>query len=203
VDTSSHYRTAATATGVWAHELLSAAPDVPITDAVDDITAVVEDTGVPLTGYARSSGGFTSSVLLVRDPSITHGVPDVPDCERAARALAAGGRWRSEGQLIRASILVAVGLREGYDPAARVHAADELEQRVLRAGAVWAGWEVELISARPQPDGGVQLYHEPGVLTFADWEQLPVLAAIAHDLGQHRFVTHDWLAGRTTAYRHR
>lgn len=195
------YRWAADATGVWAHQFLSAVPDVSVADVADEIAALAGRTRVPLTAYARTGGSdFSSSLLLVRDPSVTHGTPAPADCERAAAQLAAGGNWHSQGQMIRSAVLVAIGLREGYDPSARVHTFAEFEQRVLRDLRVWSGMSAELISARPQPGGAVQIYHEPGALTFADWEHLPTLATIADDFAQDRFVTHDWLAHRTTAY---
>ncbi|WP_328447429.1 hypothetical protein [Amycolatopsis sp. NBC_00438] len=156
---------------------------------------------MPLTAYARTGGSdFSSSLLLVRDPSVTHGTPALADCERAATQLAAGGNWHSQGQMVRSAVLVAIGLREGYNPGARVRTFAEFEQRVLHNLGVWSGMSAELISARRLPDRAVQVYREPGALTFADWEHLPALAAIADDFGQDRFVTHDWLAHRTTAY---
>jgi hypothetical protein len=202
VDASTPYRAAASAPGVWVPQLLSTHPAVAIADVVADVAAVSVHSGVPLTAYARTTGGYASSMLLARDPSVTHGVPDVSDCERAAAMLAAIGRWGSESDFARSSILVALGLREGYDPGARVHTLAEFRARMLRDCGMWTGWPAELISARPQPDGTAQLYHEPGVLVLADWDQLAALAAIAHEFGQDRFVTHDWVAGRTTAYRH-
>ncbi|WP_328447431.1 hypothetical protein [Amycolatopsis sp. NBC_00438] len=39
------YRWAADATGVWAHQFLSAAPDVPVADVVDEIAALAGRTG--------------------------------------------------------------------------------------------------------------------------------------------------------------
>ena len=84
MDASTPYRAAASATGVWA-QFLSNAPSFPIADVVEEIAAVSVATGVPLTAYARSTTGrITSSLLLARDPSVTHGVPAVADCERAA-----------------------------------------------------------------------------------------------------------------------
>ncbi|SEB48722.1 hypothetical protein SAMN04489727_2127 [Amycolatopsis tolypomycina] len=198
---ASPYVVAVNAPGVWVHELLSAEPFFPIADVVEEIAAVSQDTGVPLTAYARSTNGITSSLLLVRDPSRTHGTPGIADCERAAAALAARGTWLSRGQDARSCMLLALGLREGYDPAARVHSPDEVINRVLSKGQVWCGWPAELISARPQPDGPAQVYHEPGVLAFTDFDQMPTLAAIAHDLRQDRFVIHNWLTGWTTAFR--
>lgn len=198
------YQVSATAAGVWVHELCSVEPYRPIADVVEEIAAVSVATGVPLTGYARSTGGLMmSSLLLVRDPSRTHGVPEIAACEGAAVALAGRGTWRSRGRDTRSCMLLALGLREGYDPAARVHSPDEVVNRVLHKGQVWCGWPAELISARPQPDGTAQIYHEPGLLAFTDAAQLATLAAIAHDLGQDRFVVHDWLGGVTVAYRHR
>ncbi|WP_103338753.1 hypothetical protein [Amycolatopsis sp. CA-126428] len=203
MDASGHYVGAANARGVWVHQLLSTAPFFPIADVVTEIAAVSVATGVPLTAYARStSGRITSSLLLVRDPSITHGTPDIADCERAAAALAARGNWVSQGQDVRSCMLLALGLREGYDPAAaRVHTWTEVTDPVLGKGEVWCGWPAELISARPQPDGTAQVYHEPGVLAFTDFDQLPTLTAIAFDLRQDRLVIHNWLTGWTTAYR--
>lgn len=196
------YVEAANAPGVWVHKLITTAPPFcPIADLVEEIAAVSQDTGVPLTAYAHSSDGITAGLLLVRDPSITHGAPDIADCEHAAAALAARGTWISWGQLRESSIMVAIGLREGYDPAARVHSHEDFTDRVLHAGRLWSGWPAELISARPQPDGTAQVYHEPGVLTFTDWDQLDTIAEIAHDFRQDRFVVHNWLTGWTTAFR--
>ncbi|MEV7097564.1 hypothetical protein AB0M80_32405 [Amycolatopsis sp. NPDC051045] len=201
VNTVGSYHRAATTAGVWAHQLAPAVvPGVPVAEVVNGIAALSVRTGVPLTGYARTRGGFVSSLLLVRDPSVTHGVPKRHDCERAAAELAAGGDWRSDGQVIRSAVLVALGLREGYDPGARVHTLAEFKRRLARGCSVWTGMPAELISARPMPGGDVQLYHEPGVLTFAAEEGLPALAMVAHDFGQRRFVVHDWLADRTTAF---
>jgi hypothetical protein len=200
VDTFSLYRQAATTAGVWAHQLRPA-KELPVAEVVDRLAALSVRTGVPLTGYARTSGGLVSSLLLVRDPSVTHGVPERHDCERAAAELAAGGGWRSDGQVVRSAALVALGLREGYDPGARVHTVAELKRRVHRGCGAWTGVPAELISARPMAGGDVQLYNEPGVLLFADGDGLPALATIAHELGQLRFVVHDWVAGRTTAFR--
>ncbi|MBE1502684.1 hypothetical protein H4696_009784 [Amycolatopsis lexingtonensis] len=194
------YRATARAPGVWAHQLLNTAPSAPLADVVGEIAAMSVATGEPITAYARTIGGFIPSVLLARDPSVTHGVPDVSDCERVAAALAAGDRWHSAGQVVHSVALVAIGLREGYDPAARVHTLAEFRERLLRDTGRWSGWPAELISARPQPDGTAQVYHEPGVLTFADDGQLLALAAIACDFGQERFVAHDWNTYRTTAY---
>lgn len=202
MDASRRYVGAANARGVWVHQMLSTAPFFPIADVVEEIAAVAVSTGVPLTAYARSTDErITSSLLLVRDPSITHGTPDIADCERAAVALSARGTWLSRGQDIRPCMLLALGLREGYDPAARVHSPDEVAARVLSNGEVWCGWPAELISARPQPDDTAAVYHEPGVLAFTDFDQLRTLTAIAHDLRQERFVIHNWLTGFTTAYR--
>lgn len=197
--TFSFYRRAATAVGVWAHQLRPA-KRVPLAEAADRLAALSVHTGVPLTAYVPSREGFVASLLLVRDPSITHGAPEQDECERAAAELAAGGDWRSEGRLVRSATLVALGLREGYDPGARVHTLAEFRRRVLHGCSAWTGMPAELISARPMAGGSAQLYQEPGVLTFADGGELPALATIAHDFGQHRFVVHDWAADRTTAF---
>ncbi|MGW4829630.1 hypothetical protein ACWEOG_18755 [Amycolatopsis japonica] len=197
---TSAYREAAYAPGVWAHQLDSTSPSVPLADIADEITALTRRTGVPMTAYVRTTGTTAWQIVLVRDPSVTHGTPDPRDCERAARNLAATGRWQSRGQLARASALIAIGLREGYTPGNKLHTLAEFKTLHSRHLPVWTGGPAELISARPLPDGGARPYREPGVLTFTDPENLPAFAAIACELGQHRFVVHDWLTGWTVAY---
>ncbi|AGM10138.1 hypothetical protein [Amycolatopsis keratiniphila] len=197
---SFHYRETASAPGVWAHELHATAPLYPLAEVVDEIAELTGRTGVPMTAYALTTGHGSSWIRLVRDPSVSHGTPDPDDCERAARELVAGGRWRSGGRLVRSAVMVAVGLREGYAPGNRLHTYDAYRTLHERARSVWSGMPVELISARLKADGTVRTYREPGVVTICQPDDLPVHATIAHAFAQRRFVVHDWLADHTTAF---
>ncbi|MGW4826686.1 hypothetical protein ACWEOG_03820 [Amycolatopsis japonica] len=202
MSTLGHYHPAAFADGVWAQRLLSTAPYVPVDQIADALDATVGRTGVPLTAYVHTTGRVAGQMVLVRDPSVTHGAPDKDDCELAAFDFVRNGPWRNDGQIARAAVLVAMGLREGYAPDNRQRTFAEFLTEHERHRPVWAGHPAVLISARPQPDGEVQVYREAGVCSFADPDDLPVHAAIADAFGQHRFVVHNWLTGRVTAYRH-
>ncbi|MEU9687143.1 hypothetical protein [Amycolatopsis japonica] len=196
------YHPAAFADGVWTKQLLSTAPYVAVDEIAGALAATVGRTGVPLTAYAHTTGRVATRLVLVRDPSVTHGVPDEDDCEVAAFDFVRNGPWRNDGQMARAAVLVAMGLREGYAPGNRQRTYTEFRTEHDRHRGVWVGHPAVLISARPRPDGDVQVHREAGVCSFADPEDLPVHAAIADAFGQHRFVVHNWLTGRVTAYRH-
>ncbi|MGW1176156.1 hypothetical protein ACWD4P_20865 [Kitasatospora sp. NPDC002543] len=61
-------------------------------------------------------------------------------------------------------VLVALGLREGYDPAAPAHAPDEVAAHLRAAAATgWSCRPARLASAR-HLDGTVRWYEEDGIL---------------------------------------
>ncbi|ACU39397.1 hypothetical protein [Actinosynnema mirum] len=188
--TATDYRQAARAAGAWAVRLT---PDRPT--AAVGASALLEHLAsarLPLTGYVERRGDLLGEVLLARDPSVTHGTPSVGACKRVVSGLR-GWHIRPLEQ----GVLVAFGLREGYDEDGRVHRATEVAELLAPPTEVEERW---LVSARLVPGtASIRWWHEPCAVVTAPEQAVDRLDAVAAALGQHRYTITDWTRGHTTA----
>jgi hypothetical protein len=146
----------------------------------------------PLTAYASGSEDEIYSIILARDPSRTHGTPSPEDCDRAVREITAISHWTATYRTT--GSMVAMGLREGYDPDAHVWTIDEV--RAVCPGVPAAA--VHLLSARRTGDE-VQWWEEPCALLTPAAVDVELMDHLAHGMSQDRYTVTDWTAGRTHA----
>lgn len=146
--------------------------------------------------------GLVTQLILYRDPSRTRRTPTIPDCDEMADELAAVTAWgmvRGNPSTPQAPTLVALGLREGFDPTATEHSHSDVGRDVL---SMTAGWRpCRLMSARQVDDDHIEWHNEPGIVLHAPLQLLPTIATAAHRLGQIRFTVTDYVEGRTYALR--
>lgn len=181
------YTDVASAPDAWAVRLT---PTVPTT--MTAVRAMLELAApiAPLTAYAQGTAAQVYSVTLARDPSRTHGVPSVEDCERAVGEISAGGTWAVTPRV--SGVMVAMGLREGYATDSRVWTLPDL----LDLWPDTTGPEVTLVSAR-MVDGGMRWWEEPCVLLTPDAVDTGRLDEMADRMRQERYTITDHTNGRT------
>ncbi|MGW4829768.1 hypothetical protein ACWEOG_19450 [Amycolatopsis japonica] len=149
--------------------------------------------------------GYADRAALIRDPSATTGAPDIGAFNNLVFTLAGVHGWRPMPGAGRGQRLVAMlGLREGYDPAARVHTSGYVARHLYDVPGSGEALivDVHVMSAR-YLDGVRRIYQEPGVLIGGPTAILPAVTATAEALGQHRFVVIDRDQKRTYALRRR
>ncbi|WP_157876769.1 hypothetical protein [Streptomyces graminilatus] len=129
-----------------------------------------------------------AEVVLYRDPSRTYGTPDSSACDAAVRRLVAATGWAPESHQTLDGVLVGLGLREGYDAAAKAHSPQQVADRLLAASA--SGWScrtARLVSAR-LVDQTVRWYEETGVVVHAEVRLSAAIEAGAVSCAQDRYV---------------
>ena len=171
------YREVATAPGVWTLAVRFDTP-IPFPLLHSTLAEFSARHRFPVTAFAATEPDGVVGAALVRDPSITHGTPDLPVCEEAGAALLRETGWCSipppSGELL---MMAGIGLREGYAPHARIHHQDEVQDVLAEHEGRWSLLPVRLLSLRPLPDGSVQPYDEPGVMVTARTPGLPRITA--------------------------
>ncbi|RSM80564.1 hypothetical protein DL991_10655 [Amycolatopsis sp. WAC 01375] len=144
-----------------------------------------------------------TEIELHRDPSVTHGVPDVPRCWAAVRRLATETGWTASPHNARSmGILVGLGLREGYAPGAPQHEPSEVTSRLATAGTERTCHTARLVSAR-LVGSEVRDHDEVGVAVRGQADLLPVITELADRFAQDRFVVTDFTGRRTYAMKRR
>ncbi|MFF9638772.1 hypothetical protein ACF1D2_29860 [Streptomyces bacillaris] len=194
------YVEAASADGVWTQVLR-----VP--------NAAPEQVRRALAGLARTwpvaaflpgaDADPVAEVVLYRDPSRTHGTPDLPECDAAVRRLAAATGWTPQPSQTLTGVLVGLGLREGYDATAPTHSPEEVADHLLAVSP--SGWRcrtARLVSARLVGEA-VRWYEETGVVVEAETWLSPAIKAAATHCAQDRYVVTDGADGRTYALQQR
>ncbi|OLZ56096.1 hypothetical protein [Amycolatopsis keratiniphila] len=149
--------------------------------------------------------GYADRAALIRDPSATHGAPDIDAFRAMLSTLSGPHGWHPIPGAGPAQRLVAMlGRREGYDPAARVHTRGDVARHLYDVPGTGEALivDVHVMSAR-YLDGERRIYQEPGVLIGGPTSILPAVTATAATLGQHRFVVIDRDQKRTYALRRR
>ncbi|WP_367139419.1 hypothetical protein [Saccharothrix sp. HUAS TT1] len=196
--TTTTYTEVATAAGAWCcRVLLPETPFEAVCALLKDLTTV---TGTPVTAFLFGGcGDPVAELLLVRDPSRTHGTPEIALYESLAQRLTAETGWSlAPARAPHSGVLVGLGLREGYAPDAPHHAPAEVEQHLAGHGADWSCRTARLVSAR-LVDGAVQWYDEVGVVVHTPAEMAPTIERIAALFAQHRYVVTDFGSGSTRA----
>ncbi|WP_236787991.1 hypothetical protein [Amycolatopsis sp. GM8] len=192
------YTEIAHANGAWsARVLLPATPFETVCGLLKDLTA---HTGMPITAFQFGGDGDpVDELLLVRDPSRTHGTPEVREYETLATRLTAETGWPvASAHSPRDGILVGLGLREGFEPGAPQHSLTEVEQHLAERGTCWRCRAARLVSAR-LVGGDVQWYDEVGAVVEAPAEMTPVIEQMAGTFRQDRFVVTNFSNGWTRA----
>ncbi|MFJ6774620.1 hypothetical protein ACIQOV_27295 [Kitasatospora sp. NPDC091257] len=102
-------------------------------------------------------GEPVTELTLSRDPSRTHGTPGVLECDAAVRRLAAATGWTRAAEAAPDGVLVALGLREGYDLATATHSPDEGTDFEISASSTPARelWDVWSWRQRMMKEDGV------------------------------------------------
>lgn len=156
-----------------------------------------------ITAVLQERGGFVDRVALIRDPSVTRGAPDIDAFQDLVTTLSETKGWRPvQGAGPAQRLVVMLGLREGYDPAAQVHTSQDVGRQLYVVHGAGAAQivDVHLMSAR-YIAGVRRIYGEPGVLIGGPATILPAVTATAAALRQHRFVVVDRDQDRTYALR--
>ncbi|UUV32204.1 hypothetical protein NQK81_01780 [Amycolatopsis roodepoortensis] len=144
-----------------------------------------------------------TEIELHRDPSVTHGVPNVPRCWAAVRRLAAETGWiTSPRNAPSRGIMVGLGLRKGYDPGAPQYEPSEVTSRLATTGTERTCHTARLVSAR-LVSGKVRDHDEVGVAVRGQVDLLPVITELAYRFAQDRFVVTDFTGRRTYAMKRR
>lgn len=196
--TTTPYTEVAAADGAWSCRVASPAT------AFESVCAVLADltvfTGTPITAFLYGADGDpVTEGLLVRDPSRTHGTPDIPLYESFAQHLTAKTGWLlAPTPAPRTAILVGLGLREGYSPQAPQHSIAEVEHHLADHHTDWTYRPARLVSARLL-DAVVRWYDEVGVVLQAPAGSAPVVRQLAAAFAQHRYVITDFSTDSTHA----
>lgn len=198
--TGTPYAEAAAADGAWtaALRLPDAVPFERVRHALTDVTRT---TGWPAAAFVSGRAEAVTDMLLYRDPSRTHGTPDIATCQAAMRALSTATGWTVLGDSPPGGteILVGLGLREGYGTDAREHPPEEAAAFLRsRSTTGWRCHTARLVSAR-LTEGRVRWYEETGVVVQAQERMLPAITAAAGAFVQHRFTVTHFLRQRTYA----
>lgn len=181
------YTEVAEAGDTWAVRLASS---VPMSLAAVRAMLELASTEAPLTAYARSSDDEVTDVIVARDPSRTHGTPGIADCERAAQRIRFASGWTATP--LRSGVMVAMGLREGYDQSASTWTGRQVAEALPDATVT----ETVLVSCRRTPDG-VQWWEEPCALIAAPSIDVTTLDDLASRMRQERYTITDHTNGRT------
>lgn len=195
------YTTTAAATGAWTCPMLlpTAAPADTVQGILADLAA---SAGWPVNAFLHHHGGLVDEVVLYRDPSHTHGTPNIPECEAAMWHLVGVPEWTAIPDYEpTGGVLVGLGLREGYALDAPVHDPSVVHRHLAATSTRWTCRTATLFSARLVVDGQVRRYDEPGVVIHATGAgAVPAIEAAAGELAQDRFVVTDFDTRTTTAY---
>ncbi|MFD6073267.1 hypothetical protein [Amycolatopsis lurida] len=162
-----------------------------------------EETAV--SAVVQERHGYADLVALIRDPSATHGAPDIDAFHDVLSTLSGTHGWHPiAGAGPAQRVVVMLGLREGYDPDAHVHSSADVARHLYGVQAAGDALivKVHVMSAR-YLDGARQVYQEPGVLIGGPASILPAVTATAEALAQHRFVVIDRDQERTYALHRR
>lgn len=148
--------------------------------------------GFALSGIVLGAAHHSRRVVLLGlDPSRSFGAPSPEDCQGMTRTVASRGMdWTVEPDALQQAgkVRMLMGLREGYESAARVFSVHDLQHALTDAGvAATATLAGDIFSVRKTPDG-LRNHTEPGVAIFADHDVLPGLLSAAHALKQQRVV---------------
>lgn len=196
--TNPEYTEVARAHGAWSLDVT-----LPPT-RTKHVCAVLEDlttsTSTPITAWLYGDGVQpVTKLLLVRDPSRTHGTPDIAEYETLSQHMYAMTGWTiSRARTRRYGILVGLGLREGYAPDAPCHSPSEIVHILGSQKGDWSCRRARLVSARAVDDA-VRWYDEPAVVIHADAEMEPAITRLAGAFNQHRFVITDFTTDTTRA----
>lgn len=157
---------------------------------------------LPITAAIQTTLCAVDRIVLLRDPSHTHGTPSIEDCETLTDSLSASEGWDVSPVIgLEPALTVMLGLREGYDENAPVHNPRVVYEHLNSRRVVrYQVDPVHLVSAR-WVDGKIRTYDEPGVLLAIEPVTLPAVAELAGMLRQDRFVVTDFPADRTFVMR--
>jgi hypothetical protein len=196
--TTTIYTEVARAPGAWNACILP--PATPFDQVCILLKNLTMATDTPIAAFLGGGDGDpVDELLLVRDPSRTHGTPGIRECESLATWLAAETAWPLAPARIPASgILVGLGLREGYAPDAPQHSLAEAEQHLAQDGTGWTCRTARLVSAR-LVDGAVRWYAEVGAVIEAPTEMTPTIDWLAGMFRQDRYVVTNFSDGWTRA----
>ncbi|MEU4804369.1 hypothetical protein [Actinosynnema sp. NPDC023587] len=195
--TTTTYTETASAPGAWSTRLLL--PETPIETVYTLLADLSASTGMPITAYVVGGDGDPADeLLLVRDPSRTHGCPTVGEYESLAARLVTETGWAVVPAGTPRGILVGLGLREGYGPGSPQHSLSEVEHLLAEHGTDWTCRPARLASARLL-DGQIQWYDEVGAVVEAAVEMTAAIELIAAAFRQDRVVITDYAADRTRA----
>ncbi|WP_410633313.1 hypothetical protein [Amycolatopsis sp. cmx-4-83] len=160
------------------------------------------DPDLPITAAIQELDGQVVRVALLRDPSRIWGTPAIAEYVALAERLTTKHGWLSRpGIRVSPSVIVPLGLREGYEPGAPLHTVDDVRRHLDDHGASGCGLAAAHLFSARHVDGWTRLYDEPGVVITAHPDALPAITAAAGALRQDRFVVTDYENQRTYAMR--
>ncbi|WP_018682195.1 hypothetical protein [Actinokineospora enzanensis] len=180
--------------GAWTATLTIPAIPAPVVRAA--LTGIARDLDLPVDAALIGTEEAITTALLYRDPSRTHGAPDIDACEAAVDLIVSETGWARQPAAPPA-LTVPMGLKPGYHTTARFDPAAARAVLAQTCGA--SGWELTpaiLMSARPVGTE-MRTYHEHGALVRARPRLLTGVATAARLLGQLRWVGIDESTGRT------
>lgn len=181
------YTEAASARAAWAVRFTHT---VPMTLAWVRAMLEIASAEAPLTAYAQGSEDEVLDVVVARDPSRTYGTPSIAACKRAVRRVRFASDWTAKP--LTSGVMVAMGLREGYDPSAPTWTGRQVAETLPGATVT----ETVLVSCRRAPEG-VQWWEEPCALIAAPGIDVTALDDLAGRMRQERYTITDHTNGRT------
>jgi len=155
---------------------------------------VAQDNGQSYSGFiTKDNRRLVTSFTRTRYPRAKYGIVSIQECEEGMQVLASAFGTTFELDVQHDGFRVVMGLQEGYDVGAPVHAVDEV--CLDFPGAV--AFPAEVFAVR-QTKSGTSVYTEPVAVIKASTECMPDAYMLGDRLKQERFTIEDF--GRGISY---